>query len=480
VIKPIACVSALAFAGCSAPFGAASVAKPQALRFVPHASLGCAGTARTCIKHVVIVVQENRSFDNLFRSYPNAASSASGLSNCANVPSPSALAPLSLASGVDPDHYWGISLTAWDGGKMDGFCNNPSTAAIGRPAAPYSYVPNTRNEAGPYWSMARKYVIADHMFPTQFGESFSAHLTLIAGNDELSPHNDAIVDAPSDSDTGDWGCAAPAGTVTSYVSASRTYHHFEGPYPCFTQFHTIADSLDAAGISWKYYAPGLNNVGGQRWSAFSAIKRVYEGSDWKNVVTPPKTVLTDIATCTASACAFPQVSWIVPSPQDSDHGATNHGPSWVASIVNSLYKNKQLWPSTAIFVLWDDWGGWYDDVPPPQPSPWGSFGAGDYRGLGIRVPCIIISPFTFNLAAKGRNVTHTQYEFGSILKFIEEVYGLPTVGSAADGYTDGRASSITDAFDFSQNPKAGAEIEAPYPPKFFLKEAATATAPDKE
>ena len=111
-------------------------------------------------------------------------------------------------------------------------------------------------------------------------------------------------------------------------------------------------------------------------------------------------------------------------------------------------------------MLWDDWGGFYDNAPPPQL---------DYRGLGIRVPCIIISPY-----AKHGYVSHVQYEFGSILRFIEETYGLPagSIGSVAQGYTDERATSLDDAFNFSQQPRAFRPIATKYPKSYFLHAAA--------
>jgi phospholipase C len=123
--------------------------------------------------------------------------------------------------------------------------------------------------------------------------------------------------------------------------------------------------------------------------------------------------------------------------------------------VNSIGESS-AWKSTAIVVLWDDWGGWYDNAKPPQL---------DFRGLGIRVPCLIISPY-----AKRGFVSHTQYEYGSVLKFIEEAFGLPALGPTSDGYTDTRAASISDSFDFNQAPRAFTPIPTKYPLSHFLTE----------
>jgi phospholipase C len=123
----------------------------------------------------------------------------------------------------------------------------------------------------------------------------------------------------------------------------------------------------------------------------------------------------------------------MPSLADSDHPASgcNHGPRWITSVVNAVGKSK-YWKDTAVVLMWDDWGGWYDSVPPPQVT---------YTSLGFRVPMIVISPF-----AK-RTVVHTEYNFGSVLKFIEQTFGLGSLG-----VSDASANSIGDSFDFSQTP----------------------------
>jgi phospholipase C len=129
----------------------------------------------------------------------------------------------------------------------------------------------------------------------------------------------------------------------------------------------------------------------------------------------------------------------------------------VASVVNAIGKSK-YWPTSAIIIVWDDWGGFYDNAPPPQL---------DYRGLGMRVPCLIISPY-----AKQNYVSHVQYEYGSILRFIEEVYGLSagSIGPTSQGYTDSRAASLNDAFDFTQTPRPFIPIKSKYPASHFVNE----------
>jgi len=259
-----------------------------------------------------------------------------------------------------------------------------------------------------------------------------------------------------------WGCDAPAGTVTSTVDANRHRSFGGGPFPCFTQFRTLADTLDAKGVSWKYYAPSVNVFGGNIWSEFDAIANVRRGADWsRNVISPQTRAIYDTRNG-----VLPSVSWVIPDASDSDHpGFGETGPSWVAAVVNTIGRSR-YWKSTAIVVLWDDWGGWYDDLRPPQL---------DYRGLGIRVPCIVISPY-----AKAHYVSHTRYEFGSVVKLVEEVFGLPALGSAAAGYTDVRAKSMLDVFNFRQQPRAFVPIPADKPASYFLTRPPSLAPPDDD
>jgi len=404
------------------------------------------------IKHVVIIVQENRSFDNLFAGYPGADAPMTGtMSNGKQV----ALGPISMRT-TDIDHSYGSSVQDYDGGKMDGFDQNSTNHGPAGKLA-YSYV--LRGITAPYWSMAQQYALADRMFQTEHGPSWTSHINIIAGTTSLSPTR-SLVDFPSNYP---FDCDAVQGTQSTYLT--HDFHYAgNGPYPCFTQFHTMADTLDAAGISWRYYAEsvtGPNGIGGY-WSPFAAVKSVRYGPDWAKVVSPPPKVLTDVA-----AGRLADVTWVTPEWEYSDHagGSSSEGPSWVSAIVNEI-GTSQYWDSTAIFVVWDDWGGWYDDAVPPQL---------DYKGLGLRVPCLIISPY-----ARAGYVSHTQYEFASILVFIEQTFNLPQLGSAADGYTDARATSIIDSFNFSQPPIPFQPIKAPYNGPFFEHLVTSHTVPDDE
>ncbi|HTU82552.1 MAG TPA: alkaline phosphatase family protein [Candidatus Acidoferrales bacterium] len=402
-----ACSNAAAGAGASAPI-------------LPDRAQDRAHSATTPIQHVVIVVQENRSFDDFFATFPGADGATQGLTSYHH------WVPLTKQNlvGKDIGHMHFTFLREYDDGKMDGF--NLLFFDTGGPALRYPYQYVDPAQIRPYWRLAHQYVLADHMFQSQSSGSFTAHQDLIAGGTEINPR-ESVVDIPSASP---WGCDAPPGTSTVLISAKK-YPIVGGPFPCFT-YETMRDLLDGAGVTWKYYTPPLlpTNQGGW-WSAFDAIKAVRYSSEWTTNVSSPETnVFADIKNG-----ALPSVSWVIPDSKNSDHpGSAGHGPSWVASVVNAIGKS-QYWNSTAIVVVWDDWGGFYDHVKPPQL---------DYDGLGFRVPCLIVSPY-----ARPGYIDHTQYEFGSILKFVEDNWNLGTLENQRAS-----ATSIVGAFDFTQAPRA--------------------------
>jgi phospholipase C len=385
------------------------------------------------IQHVVFIVQENRSFDNLFSGFPGADSATTGVSNGQVVP----LNTVPLEYGVDIDHTHPGWWADWDQGKNDGFSH---AASYPIPNYPYAHVP--LSESQEYWALASRYVLADRMFQSNTGPSFVAHQYIIAGQ------SDDADEVPNTNGTLAWGCDSPAGSTVSLVGPNGT--DLPGPFPCF-DYPTIADLLDVHHVTWKYYAPAALENTGYIWSAFDAIKHIRFGPDWTgDVISPETTILSDIQSGNLA-----QVSWVIPTLQNSDHpmAASNSGPDWVASIVNELGASK-YWSDTVIFICWDDWGGWYDHVPPPQV---------DDMGLGFRVPLIVVSPY-----AKQGYVSHRQYEFGSFLKFLEVRFGLPSLGTR-DAVSDG----LADCFDFSQPSQAYQQIQTRLGPEDFKHEINT-------
>jgi phospholipase C len=425
-----------------------SAVLPDAMAHAHTAAVG------TYIKHVVVIIQENRTFDNLFEGYPGANTSKTGKNSKGQTVT---LKAITFDPEQDMVHNYTNAVVAWNHGKMNAFDLDRFDDGDLVGNYPYAFV--ERSQVAPYWAMAKAYTLADHMFPTEFGPSFTSHLSLIAGTMNLSPTL-AEANYPT---SGPWGCDAPPNTSTDTVNPKRVVSIY-GPFPCFTQFTTMADTLDAKKVSWKYYAPQLDSdPGGQLWTSFDAIHNVRYGPDWtRNISSPNTNVLKD-----AAAGKLAGMSWVIPDWLYSDHPAASSdmGPSWVSSVVNAIGKSKD-WNSTAIIIVWDDWGGWYDNVKPPQH---------DFRGNGIRVGCLIISPY----ARKGY-VSHTVYEFGSILKFVEQAFDLKPLGATNLGYTDTRATSLVDSFDFTQKPRAFTPIPAKYPADFFLKMRPSYRAPDNE
>ncbi len=441
------------------------------------------GSGSKYIQHVVVVIQENRSFDNFFATFPGAdgatggcAEPVSGSDSSSDVPRshkrshncPSGdewvpLKKVPLAEPCDWGHSWKNVGLDYDGGKMDGFSMESKGVACGSGRSgklTYQYV--NPKDIAPYWTIAQQYVLGDHMFQTQGSGSFTAHQDLIAGATIINKAKTvSLVDFPTGTP---WGCdAQPPGTKTSILV---WYQHtlkdeFKGPYPCMS-YLTLRDRLDAKKVSWKYYSPPVTSTG-KYWNAFDAIKAVREGPEWTKNIADPTVFFSDI-----KAGTLPSVSWVVPDNPDSDHPQTKpDGPAWVASVVNAVGQSS-YWDSTAIVIVWDDWGGFFDNEKPPFFDHWG--------GLGFRVPMMVVSPYARETSSSQTGyISHTPYEFGSILKFIENVYGLESLHT-----TDERATSIVDCFDFTQPPRSFTAISSDHSIEYFVHQKPSGLPVDTE
>jgi phospholipase C len=423
------------------------------------------------IEHVVVIVQENRTPDNLFHDPVLIARGAdiaeSGVnSHGQTIP----LTPAPLTAQYDLDHSHRAFLKMYDNGKMDGADQVKSYCKVGAANCPppnpqFMYV--QASEVRPYFQMAEEYTFGDRMFQTNQGPSFPAHQFIISGTSALTATSTLFASENPSSVRA--GCIAPPGSRVPVIDPSG--HEFCSTYPCFDH-PTLSDELDADGISWRYYTPSVGSI----WTGPNAIEHICQartdnghsvctGTAWSNVIIPQTKVLTDIANHNLRA-----VSWVIPSGQASDHPVANKGtgPSWVASIVNAI-GNSSYWANTAIIITWDDWGGWYDHVPPPQVrvdcSQWGC----GYV-YGFRVPLIVISPY-----AKPGYISHVNHDFGSILKFIEEIYGLGSLG-----YADAFADDLSDSFNFNQPPHAFHTIAAPLGADHFLNDSTPPSDPDDD
>jgi phospholipase C len=437
----------------------------------PYLLPGSESTSGSPIKHIVLIVQENRTFNNLFATFPGATGTTVGEELVHGKTKQIKLAEKPLEDKTDLAHAYTAFLTAFNSGKMNGFNRILPEAGIPEGALPYQYV--RPSDIVPYWTLASTYALANAMFATQGSESFPAHQDLIRGGTAIDSSESMINDIPNSSQA--WGCDSPYGTKTALISTKLKLRMDFGPFPCTDDFpssgsnyRTLRDLFDGASpaITWKYYTPALGDRGGI-WSAFDVIYSIRYGPEWTaNVISPQKTILTDIPDGKLA-----QMSWVVPDNADSDHpgSASDYGPSWVASIVNAIGES-QYWNSTAIIVLWDDWGGFYDPVLPLCTS--GSPCRDNQGGPGFRVPMIVISPYApLNQSSQPGYISNEIYSFGSVVRFIEDTFGLGRLGT-----TDATTNSLGpengshggDMFNFNQSPRQFQAIGSKYSRSFFL------------
>lgn len=404
----------------------------------------------TPIQHIVVLIQENRTFNNLFATFPGVTGSTTGYEKIGAKSKKISLKQVPLESKNILNHLYRSYIIAYDNGKMDAFNRIPGGRGLEK-KQPYQYV--NQSDVQPYWDIATQYGIANAMFATQGSGSFTAHQDLIRGGTEIGG-NVSLVDDPTANTA--WGCDSPKGTKTSLITTSLMVEPDAGPFPCSNKFPytsynytTLRDPLDSAGVTWKYYIPKWKrNTPSTLWSAFDVIAPVRNGPEWTDghIASPETSIYDDLTSGT-----LPQMSWVIPDAFNSDHpGYTSDtGPSWVSSVVDAIGASP-YWNSTAIIVVWDDWGGFYDPVPPPTQD--------DQGGPGFRVPMLVISPYV-----PAGEISQTVYGFGSIIKFVEDTFKLKCLGT-----TDCSSASIADMFNFDQKARAFKPIRSKYSRGYFM------------
>jgi phospholipase C len=373
-----------------------------------HPTPSKAVAATTPLQHIVIIEKKSRSFDHYFGTFPGANGAttyidASGVTH-----------PLAHASDVqkDTNHSGAAQVKAIDGGKMDKFAANGLVQF---------YQPDIPN----YWQYAKNFTLADNFFSMAKSPSFPNQLFLIAAqnNDAFENPLNASGGIPSK-----YGCDSPTGTTVKewHADGSVSYE-----YPCF-DFPTIGDTLNTAGIPWRFYQAGPK-TDGYNWSSYDAIKHIRQTSQWQQHVVDYTQFAAD-----AASGSLPAVSWVTEPKADADKPPKSvcGGENWLVSQLNTVMNNPTLWSSTAVIVSWDDWGGFYDHVTPPA-GP-----TNTNLQYGLRIPVLIISPY-----AKAGTVDHNLYSFPSVLKFVEDNFNLPSLGTV-----DGQATSLMNAFNFTQPP----------------------------
>jgi phospholipase C len=442
-----------------------------------------------------------------------------GLNNKAGQPNPTCSVVTPLKSSCDPGHGHQSFLSMYDGGPMDGACSIPTKGCDPALACPqFAYV--QKADVQPYFDIATNYGFANYMFQTNEGPSFPAHQFILSGTSAPVPYNDPskkwtwfAAENPGGFKSADnnTGCAAPANEFVRLIDPAHnesTCSMIGGPYcvaPCYEHapgptytYGTMPDLLNSQNppISWKYYTPLVQNGIFQSglWVAPAAIKHLcgengnsgqcdamLQGGTYANNIRQetagkPYPLMDDI-----NACQLAAVSWAIPDKLWSDHGSESNrtGPSYVANIVNAIGENTNCkdpvnstlysyWQDTAIFITWDDWGGWFDHVPPfqikgPNCGEWGC----NYV-YGFRVPLLVVSAYTKPgyvsgaLPSPGEDAAHT-HDFGSILAFIENNFlgrsAIGTIGPIqypfADAFAPELAAGVVPLADFFQFPYRG-------------------------
>jgi phospholipase C len=418
------------------------------------------GVARDihAIKHVVVIMQENRSFDSYFGTFPGAdglPQQDGGFTVC--VPDPHAgkcLRPYhdSNDKNAGGPHTETHALADIDGGKMDGFVAQAEKGGRGcaafdplcGPDAPPDVMGyHDDREIPNYWSYARHFVLQDHMFEPDLSWSLPAHLFMVS----------------------EWSAKCGSSDPMSCRNASDQPDlpaNWPGPHAAPDYAWTdLTYLLHRHGVSWKYYVaegtepdcedgamtctskpqnPGTPGI----WNPLPWFDTVRDDGELGNIQR------LDRFFSDAKNGTLPALSWITPNGVTSEHppALVSAGEAYVTGLVNAIMQGPN-WSSTAIFVTWDDWGGFYDHVAPPKV---------DGNGYGLRVPGLLISPF----ARKGY-IDHQVLSFDAYVKFVEDDFiGGERIDPAHDGRPDPRPGvreaapqlgNLISEFDFTQDPR---------------------------
>lgn len=419
------------------------------------------------IKHVVIIMQENRSFDSYFGTYPGADGipMQNGVPTvCVHDPrTGQCVKPYHDTSDVNTGgpHGEANSKADVDGGKMDGFiaqsegsnkgCGTAPACAASTPSDVMGY--HTAAEIPNYWKYAQDFVLQDHMFESVDSWSVPSHLYLVSGWSAKCSNGDPSTCV---SDPGATDIAEPGSNANKKVKKKASA---EGPDYAWTDMSYL---LYKNHVSWGYYvfngtepdcedasamtcAPVKQNAKtASIWNPLPYFDTVKQDNQLGNVQT-----LTNFYSAAKNG-TLPAVSWIAPTGAVSEHppAKVSVGQAYVTGLINSIMKSPD-WNSTAIILTWDDWGGFYDHVQPPTI---------DQNGLGMRVPSMVISPY-----ARQGHIDHQTLSFDSFNKFIEDDF---LNGQRIDPQTDGRPDPRPDVrennpqlgnmindFDFNQTPR---------------------------
>jgi phospholipase C len=416
------------------------------------------------ICHVVVIMEENRSFDSLFGTYPHAdgiplkdgrpaVCVPNGVGQCVKpfldrnrlVDSGGAHGPLAGKEDVD-------------GGRMDGFIRvtdrklireclrNRQSTACGALRLPNVMSYHDGSQIPNYWAYARDFVLQDHMFEPNWGWSLPAHLWLVSGWSAQcrDPYKPSTCTTNLDAKNGPSEPLRryPRGPIYGWTDLTYLLHRYHVTWASYVEKGNAPDCLTGP-ISCYTRLKGQDTPG--MWDPLADFTDVRQDHQASAAQEP----LSRFYAAAADG-ELPNVSWVTPDWADSDHPGSpiGEGQAWVTQLVNAVMKGPD-WDRTAIFLAWDDWGGFYDHVKPPRV---------DAQGYGLRVPGIVISPY-----AKRGYVDHQILSFDAYLKFIEDDF---LHARRLDPKTDGRPDPRPDVrenerilgdlvhdFDFGQKPR---------------------------
>ncbi len=406
------------------------------------------------IEHVIIIVQENRTPDNLFNGLPGADTVRFGQNSKGKFIT---LQPIPLTAPYDISHRHNAFEIEYASGNLTGF-NLVQTHCNDRRKCPakglraYGFVP--RKEVAPYFALAKQYAFADRMFETNQGPSFPAHQYILSGTSTIENGSGLRAAenprAPSGKFTG--GCDSPPGSLVSLIDLYGNENR--QMFPCFKRL-ALTDLVEAKSLTWHYYQAhpkaGL-------WNAPDAILPIRRSAYFKaDVVAPSSQIFIDIALPSLAKSSGSRPPRRLPITQDKT----------TAPVLRGLHRSSMRSAKVPIGST-------------PQSSSSGTIGeAGTTMSkppiynsyeLGFRVPLIAIGPY-----AKKGYVSHHQHEFGSILRFVENAFGLGSLGT-----TDLRADDLSDCFNFSRPARSFVPIPTVRGPDYFLRQPISLRNPDDD